>query len=237
MRYRSLLNTLFASLLLLAGPPITAQALPGSGSASGSGSGSASPCNPGTPPQAPQTVAFYQNDFWLGPEVLPQTPPVSPLLVGYDRFGNLTEAQWIADYHPPGGLIYPKDDGFLFIGDQSTAHPQELLTGMRVDRFGSPTGKYLSPVGEPFARRAIPPVNLNTPSMSPQSNYHVYCVLRPFRVDAGPAAPWFGQPGLGQQYVLNPSYVLGPEHTGQETDKLNILWMINNGYLAEEIPE
>lgn len=42
---------------------------------------------------------------------------------------------------------------------------------------------------------------------TPQSNYHLYCVLRPFTVDAGPIAPWFEQRGLGLQYKLEPQYL------------------------------
>jgi hypothetical protein len=31
---------------------------------------------------------------------------------------------------------------------------------------------------------------------------NVYKVMKPIDVDAGPAAPWFGQPGGGTQYEL-----------------------------------
>lgn len=34
-------------------------------------------------------------------------------------------------------------------------------------------------------------------------NYHVYRVLQPITVLAGPIAPWFGQRGQGVQYVAN----------------------------------
>lgn len=36
-------------------------------------------------------------------------------------------------------------------------------------------------------------------------NYHVYRVLQPITVLAGPIAPWFGQKGQGVQYVTNSS--------------------------------
>ncbi|WP_204249143.1 TNT domain-containing protein [Nocardia arizonensis] len=208
------------------------QALPGTGS----GSGSASACNPGTPANVPATPYYDPARPYLGPEPLPQTPPVGPLLEGYKRFGNYTEAGFVAKFHPGTNYIYPPDNGFLFIGDHSTAHPETLSVGTRVDRFGGPMGKYLAPVGVVYSERALPPSNLNSYGGTPQSDYHVYCVQQAFRVDAGPAAPWFGQPGLGNQYVLNPSYVPGPEYAGPDPGMLNIQWMIDNGYLVEEIP-
>lgn len=239
MRYRSLLSAFFGCLLLLAGPPSTVQALPNTGS----GSGSASPCHPGTPPNVPATPFYNPARPYLGPEPLPQTPPVSSLLTGYKRFGNYTEAGFVAKFHPGDNYIYPPDDGFEFIGDHSTAHPEVLLAGARVDRFGATSGKYLSPAGAPYPGRALPPSNLNSYGGTPQSDYHVYCVQQSFRVDAGPAAPWFGQPGLGKQYVLNPSYLPGPENAGSPPcpcpnppPLLNVQWMIDNGYLVEEIP-
>jgi hypothetical protein len=33
-------------------------------------------------------------------------------------------------------------------------------------------------------------------------NYHVYSVVKPLVVLAGPIAPWCGQPGAGVQYML-----------------------------------
>lgn len=36
-------------------------------------------------------------------------------------------------------------------------------------------------------------------------NYHVYMVLKPMHVTAGCIAPWFEQPGLGIQYLINGS--------------------------------
>lgn len=67
--------------------------------------------------------------------------------------------------------------------------------------------------------RSIPPQNLvGTPPEG--CNYHVYHVLKPFAVDAGPIAPWFHQTGGGLQYQLRG----GPE-------RLNVLWLLDNDYL------
>ncbi len=232
MRHRSVLTALLASLLLLIGPPITAQALPDSGSGSGSGSLSASPCHPGTPPTVPKTTNYYDGKEYLGPDPLPQDPPVGSLLTGYQRFGNLTEAQFIAKYRTPDNSmwIYPPDDGFLIIDGRTAAHPEVLQPGKRIDRFGAPSGKFLAQDGESYGGRAIPPQNLNSPGGTTQSDYHLYCVLAPFQVEAGPAQPWFEQPGLGTQYVLDTSFQPYPG------GKATVQWLLDNHYLVEEIP-
>lgn len=51
-------------------------------------------------------------------------------------------------------------------------------------------------------------------------NYHVYSVVKPLEVLAGPIAPWFGQPGAGVQYELYQS----------------VATLIEQGYLQREDP-
>jgi hypothetical protein len=51
-------------------------------------------------------------------------------------------------------------------------------------------------------------------------NYHVYSVVKPLVVSAGPIAGWFGQAGAGVQYKLY--------------DRVNNL--ISQGYLRREDP-
>jgi hypothetical protein len=46
-------------------------------------------------------------------------------------------------------------------------------------------------------------------------NYHVYNVTKPFIVNAGPIAGWFGQPGQGVQYFSSS----------------NIMTLLNGGFL------
>jgi hypothetical protein len=76
----------------------------------------------------------------------------------------------------------------------------------------------------PYALRSIPPQSLDgTPAAG--CNYHVYRVLKPLEVHAGPIAPWFAQPGWGEQYQLDGSLVPGAPAA------LNVLWLVNNGYL------
>jgi hypothetical protein len=79
----------------------------------------------------------------------------------------------------------------------------KLPIGHEIDRYGGWTdstgfhdqGTFVSPVGTPFSSRALPASMLNKP-------YKKYRVKQEFDVDAAPAIPWFGQPGMGTQYEL-----------------------------------
>lgn len=195
------------------------------------GAGGGSTCRPGTPATAPPTTDFYDPARpALGPRVLPDAPPVGPLLVGYHRLGHLTEGQFVDRYRTGSSWIYPPDDGFLTVAGVPLRYRQTLRPGAEIDRFGYSGGGYLSPAHTPFARRALPPQNLTTPADSPLSNYHLYCVLRPFAVRAGPIAPWFEQPGLGLQYELDPAYLPAAGTA------LTVTWLLTHGYLVEEDP-
>lgn len=59
-------------------------------------------------------------------------------------------------------------------------------------RFGFGDTAYFAPLGTPYAMRSLPPSVLFLP-------YTVFRVLRLLVVDAGPAEPGFGQPGLETQ--------------------------------------
>jgi hypothetical protein len=88
---------------------------------------------------------------------------------------------------------------------------------MLVDRFGEEFGHFMSPGGAPFAQRALPPSALNATQGDPfPDGYHVYIILRPIVVKAGPIAPWFAQPGYGIQFLMPDS----------------ILSLVNRQYLA-----
>lgn len=64
--------------------------------------------------------------------------------------------------------------------------------GKIIDRFGEPSGEFLSPVGIPFEQRALAP-------HSSRANYYQYEVKKSFKVVEGEITPWFDQPGGGQQ--------------------------------------
>jgi hypothetical protein len=89
-----------------------------------------------------------------------------------------------------------------------------LQRGTRIDRFGRPSGGFVAPQGTPFGQRALP-------NSSYDSEYHVYEVTSPIEgVRAGPAEPWFGQPGRGTQYQL-PSSVQDHIKDGQLSEILS----------------
>ncbi|WP_431975516.1 TNT domain-containing protein [Micromonospora haikouensis] len=211
--------------------------LPGSGDVAPTGPAQPQPpvgdglCRPGVPPNAPPTTQFYDNNPLLGPATLPTAPPVGPLLAGYQRFGGLTESQFLQQYGSATqtAYVYPPANGFV-LGPNGVPikAKQTLLPGYRLDRFGFPGGAFLAPLGTPFSARSLPPSNLNTPADAPLANYHVYCVVKPFPVDSGPIAPWFAQPGMGTQFQLNPAYL--PQAGGN----LSVTWLLAHGFLVEE---
>jgi nicrotizing toxin Mtb-like protein len=187
-----------------------------------------------SPGDACSAVYYLAGDGRLGPQTLPATGVLAGILHGYHRLGGMTVAAFLSQYWKAsgatGGWIYPPSQGFA-VG--RNGRPQESVQpvqpGQDIDRFGGEHGTFLSPQGVPFARRALPPQSLDgTP---PQAcDYHDYAVIRRFRVEAGPAAAWFAQPGHGTQYKLDPTLIPGAPRT------LDITWLINHGYLAPVSP-
>ncbi len=89
-----------------------------------------------------------------------------------------------------GKLIWPADDG-------ATAgwHPDVLKQDMIVDRYGPPSGTYLSPEGVSYEARALP-------YDKAKSEYHRYRVLKDLPVKVSKVASSFDQIGGGIQYKL-----------------------------------
>jgi hypothetical protein len=83
---------------------------------------------------------------------------------------------------------FPQRDGFA-------GRPRDIVLppGTVIDRFGQPTGNFLAPAEASYMGRAVPYDRLKMP-------YYRYEVVKPVRVKAGKAAPWFDQPGGGIQY-------------------------------------
>ncbi len=146
---------------------------------------------------------------------------------GYDPLAGLTIQQFISRYWDPTvpGWRYPPDNGFLVAGGRPIEYTITLGPGQDVDRFGSEFGAFLAPEGTTYAQRALPPMSLDNFDPAFPCNFHEYRVSRSFLVDSGPIAPGFGQRGLGRQYELNGSLVPGAPA------KLNVKWLIDNGYL------
>jgi hypothetical protein len=177
------------------------------------------------------STADSSGDARLGPARLPVAGDVGAELSGYNRTGGLSVRQFLARYWAQsanagkGGWRYPPGDGYM-IGPNG--HPEEtqedLFPGQDIDRFGSAYGAFLSPEGIPYRARSIPPQSLDSTPVA-DCDYHRYRVIKGFVVDAGPIAPWFGQPGGGWQYQLDPVLVRGGPAT------LNVMWLVSNGYV------
>ncbi|MFE7134475.1 TNT domain-containing protein [Streptomyces sp. NPDC057638] len=180
----------------------------------------------------PCTGAFG-DDARLGPKYLPKkkTAPVGPLLKGWQRTGELTRSAFLTKYWEgpaqTGSWKYPPHDGFAVVNGEVDKEPTKLRAGQRLDRFGSEFGGYLAPAGDSYAERALPPQNLNTRDGATPCDYRVYKVAKPFWVWQGGIAPWFEQPGGGQQIKLDPVF-LDPGQ-GQ---RLNVKWLLERGYLT-----
>ncbi|MFH9425142.1 TNT domain-containing protein [Streptomyces sp. NPDC017529] len=185
-----------------------------------------------TAPRHEPCTGEFQGDARLGPKWLPgkRQAPVGPLLKDYKRTGKLSPSAFLKKYWEgpadTGGWKYPPNDGFGEVNGTVDKEPTKLRPGQRLDRFGSEFGGYLAPAGDPYAERSLPPQNLNTREAAAPCDYHVYKVAKPFWVWQGSIAPWFEQPGGGQQIKLDPVF-LDPGQ-GQ---RLNVKWLLDHGFL------
>ncbi|WP_329061993.1 TNT domain-containing protein [Streptomyces sp. NBC_01429] len=185
------------------------------------------------PPRPEPCTGKFRDDARLGPEHLPNRwqAPVGPLLKGYHRTGHLSPAAFLKKYWEgpadSGSWKYPPNDGFADVNGVPDKNATELRAGERLDRFGSEFGSYLAPAGDAYAKRALPPQNLNTRDEAFPCDYHVYKVVKPFSVWQGGIAPWFEQPGRGQQIKLDPVFLdPGPG------ERLSVKWLLDHDYLA-----
>ncbi|MFE9093036.1 TNT domain-containing protein [Streptomyces sp. NPDC007264] len=163
----------------------------------------------------PQLEAYHDGDWRLGPEELPRTGPIGRMLRGYRPEGRTSPYWFLGCYwqtnpqnepaQQVGGWWYPDNHGFLLRDGRPVERSLTLRTGQLIDLFGrGDSGNFLAPQGTPYAERAIPPSNLDEYNAAdPPFNYHLYEVIAPFTVEAGPARPWFSQPGLGTQYYTS----------------------------------
>ncbi len=174
------------------------------------------------------SASYLGGDYRLGPANTPDDAgPVALELIGYWRLAGLTPQQFIAHYWDAkaNSWKYPPDNGFLIVAGQPVEFSLGLKPGERLDRFGSPFGGFLAPAGTPYWGRSLPPSSLDD-ATGFTCNYHTYKVVKAFKVEAGPAAPAFGQPGLGLQYQLVASLLPGAP------TQPNVQWLIDHGYLA-----
>ncbi|MFG2647987.1 TNT domain-containing protein [Streptomyces sp. NPDC048436] len=223
IRIRTVLAALGVATAMAAAPTATAAADPKPAGSPAAVSASK--------PHAPCTGEFHK-DARLGPKWLPKKgqEPVGPLLKGWKRTGGLSPSAFLKKYWEgpaeSGSWKYPPNDGFETVNGGVDKHPEELGKGELLDRFGSEYGSFLAPAGDSYAERALPPQNLNTRDAGAVCDYRVYEVSKPFAVWQGGIAPWFGQPGGGQQVKLDAVF-LDPG----EGQRLNVKWLLDHGYL------
>jgi hypothetical protein len=174
------------------------------------------------------SASYYHDDSRLGPQTLPVAGNVGLQLIGYHRTGYLGQQQFLDTFYDSGtsSWRYPPLNGYVIGPNGNPIEFQlTLFPGQRIDRYGSEYGGFLAPLGLPYAMRSIPPSSLDSTPPEP-CNYHIYAVTKAFAVDAGPIAPWFAQPGGGLQYQLDGSLVPG------SPAQLNVMWLLNQGYLT-----
>ncbi|KAK0643901.1 hypothetical protein B0T16DRAFT_494842 [Cercophora newfieldiana] len=162
----------------------------------------------GTEQNASLYHQYVCGDKRLGPTRLPQTLPLDSVFDIYDRFGGLCPGPFLTTFWntTEKWWIYPSDLGYT-LNDEGVPIKGNitLRAGTLIDRFGGEGGNFSAPAGAPYMQRSLPPSNLDFPEGEYPYfpyNYHLYRVMKPFVVIAGPIAPWFGQPGQGVQYEL-----------------------------------
>lgn len=109
--------------------------------------------------------------------------------------------------------------------------------GNYIDRFGSEQGFFFGVPGEPYIYRSLPwfgNYNINSDNykmkqkfyrfyeeadtnINPEHDYHLYKVIKPFKVQSCIIAPAFGFPGGGTQYRSN----------------IPVKDLVKNGYIKE----
>jgi hypothetical protein len=136
----------------------------------------------------------------------PALPQDHPLFHGYQPFDP--------------GPEFTKPDGSLFYPDETlptkpyavpgTIVPDaNLQPGTVLGRFGHPGGGWLAPDETPFAELSLPPGSAAKP-------FYEYVVKDPaalppgWHIEGSEVAPWFHQPGGGQQYrIIKPDGTTG----------------------------
>jgi RHS repeat-associated protein len=115
---------------------------------------------------------------WVDPLGLTVCPAAAETGDGAASGGALVKSEWPANI---GG----------FLGDpvKTTLQP-----GTLVDRYGYPSGSYVSPRGTPFGKRGLPAYYQGT------KPYYQYEVVQQVTVRGGITAPAFGGSGGGVQY-------------------------------------
>ncbi|GAB2667308.1 TNT domain-containing protein [Nocardia goodfellowii] len=124
-------------------------------------------------------------------------------LVDGDVYGGLGEQPWVQQFVVPEDVAEPVGQRRLIWPDRNR-HPDgfaasdgrapiRLEPGRIVDSFGTTFSKLLYDISTPLSARSLPVDYLH-------SGYRRWQVKTQTPVWAGPVAPWFGQPGGGEQF-------------------------------------
>ncbi|WP_374023672.1 TNT domain-containing protein [Mycobacterium sp. HNNTM2301] len=179
----------------------------------------------GEPPDAGPPAGPHVPVAPHGPRapVAPDAPPPPPLPPEHELFNGYHPAEPGPEFtHPDGSLSYPDDT----LATKPYAVPGTVIPdahlepGTILGRFGSPYGAYLAPEGTPFAE-------LSLPSESAVKPYYEYAVGDPshlppgWHIEQSEVAPWFHQPGGGQQFrIIKPD---GTNGTVFELERYGVL--------------
>jgi len=126
-----------------------------------------------------------------------------------DRTVGQGESSDFYNVNPDGSYAWP--DNLGFVGD-----PVEnvLEKGTILDRFGEPSGSFMSPADNTFEQRALGPGE-------GERVYYQYEVIKPLPVLEGEIAPAFGKDGGGIQILPN------------FDERVNIEWLLKEKYLKK----
>ncbi|OBJ11382.1 hypothetical protein A5624_13620 [Mycobacterium sp. 1482292.6] len=157
------------------------------------------------------------------PPLPPDHPPPPPLAPDHPLFDGYHPVEPGPEFtHPDGRLRYPDDTlptkPYAVPG---TVVPDAHLTpGSTLSRFGNPGGAYMAPEGTPFAELSLPPGSAAQP-------FYQYVVKDPaalppgWHIEGSEAAPWFHQPGGGQQYrIIKPD---GTNGTVEQLERFGVV--------------
>jgi filamentous hemagglutinin len=107
-------------------------------------------------------------------------------------------------------MDWPKNEGCLDNPTDIT-----LKVGEKIDRFGDEKGFYFAPEGLEYTKRSM-----NHECNHPDLIYHVYQVIKEFKVLGCEVSSHFGEDGGGYQYWSD----------------IPMFELINQGYIKEVIP-
>jgi hypothetical protein len=162
----------------------------------------------------------------IPPPLPPDHPPPPPLAADHPLFDGYHPVEPGPEFtHPDGSLRYPDDmlptKPYAVPG---TVVPDAHLTpGSILSRFGNPGGSYMAPEGTSFAE-------LSLPAGSAAKPFYQYVVQDPsalppgWHIEGSEAAPWFHQPGGGQQYrIIKPD---GTNGTVEQLERFGVVLRI-----------